>query len=569
LFRRSVVRTALSLLLVQSVVVAAAAPALAAWPQDPARLSVAAERLAGANRFSTAVEAAKSAYPGWTGIEHVVVVSGDDRAMTDPLAASGLCWAYDAPLLLTSGTKTPSETRAALEKIVSVNTTVTVHVVGGPAAVPANRVAELKSIVGAAGTVEQPWTTGDRYHLAEGIAKRMREVAAETSREMPAAAFIVNGSERQRLSDALAASAVSRSAGIPVLLTGRTSVPPSTLRALQGVPSSNRVVVGGTVAVSDDAYHAAGAGRRWHGADRYSTAANVATRAIARGWASGKRVGLAAGVPDALAGAAAVGRTGGVMLVTATGRLPKPVWAYLTQPPASVARCSVFGGERVVSKGQYAELRGAPGQPSIRSGMPEKLVAGKMRVAGSVYSNTTEVVLYVGGKRIANRSATPYGSYDFGWVASPSGRATVEVRATNPDGKTASASRTVERLKYPYATCIVVDKSEFRLYWIKDNRLVKTYPVAVGRVGATTPSATWKIQSKYYSDPGSVYGPRKMRLYRKTATGYTYTRYLIHGTNNPASIGTRASAGCIRMYNKDVLELFPQVPIGTMVVTRD
>jgi len=129
------------------------------------------------------------------------------------------------------------------------------------------------------------------------------------------------------------------------------------------------------------------------------------------------------------------------------------------------------------------------------------------------------------------------------------------------------------RHRYPWRHYIVVDKSEFRLYWYRDGRLVKTYPVAHGRNGYT-PAAIWRIDSKYITDPGSVYGPRKMRLYRQTkrADGtytYVYTRYLIHGTNNPASIGTMASNGCIRMYNADVLELYPQVPLGTMVVTQE
>ncbi|MBE0417804.1 MAG: L,D-transpeptidase [Coriobacteriia bacterium] len=130
------------------------------------------------------------------------------------------------------------------------------------------------------------------------------------------------------------------------------------------------------------------------------------------------------------------------------------------------------------------------------------------------------------------------------------------------------------RHRYPWRYYIVIDKSEFRLYWYRDGRLVKTYPVAHGRVGASTPNAIWRIDSKYLSDPAGVYGPRKMRLYRQSrradgSTSYVYSRYLIHGTNNPASIGTRASAGCIRMYSADVLELFPQVPLGTMVVTQE
>jgi lipoprotein-anchoring transpeptidase ErfK/SrfK len=40
----------------------------------------------------------------------------------------------------------------------------------------------------------------------------------------------------------------------------------------------------------------------------------------------------------------------------------------------------------------------------------------------------------------------------------------------------------------------------------------------------------------------------------------------IHGTVVPSSIGTRCSDGCIRMFNRDVLELFDLVPLGTKVI---
>ena len=125
---------------------------------------------------------------------------------------------------------------------------------------------------------------------------------------------------------------------------------------------------------------------------------------------------------------------------------------------------------------------------------------------------------------------------------------------------------------YPWVTYIVVDKSSFKLHWVKNGVLIKSYPIAHGKTSTPTPSRVWRIDSKYYTDPSSVYGPRKMRMYRRVSTSrgyaYEYTGYAIHGTNEPWVIGTKASHGCIRMYNRDVLELFPQVPLHTMVVTR-
>jgi len=119
----------------------------------------------------------------------------------------------------------------------------------------------------------------------------------------------------------------------------------------------------------------------------------------------------------------------------------------------------------------------------------------------------------------------------------------------------------------------VIDKSSFKLYWVKNKVLVKAYPIAHGKVNWSTPERVWRIDAKYHTSPGSVYGPRKMRMFKRVATSrgyrYVFTAYAIHGTNQEWVIGTRASHGCIRMYNKDVREPFPQVPMGTMVVTRN
>ncbi len=124
-------------------------------------------------------------------------------------------------------------------------------------------------------------------------------------------------------------------------------------------------------------------------------------------------------------------------------------------------------------------------------------------------------------------------------------------------------------LGYTWDTYIVVDRSDFRLYWVRHGVLDSIYPVAIGKPGWATPCRTWRIDAKYHTSPTSVYGPRKMRLFKKVGTNsYAYTAYGIHGTNQPWVIGTRASHGCIRMYNADVLELFWQVPLRTMVLTR-
>jgi lipoprotein-anchoring transpeptidase ErfK/SrfK len=62
--------------------------------------------------------------------------------------------------------------------------------------------------------------------------------------------------------------------------------------------------------------------------------------------------------------------------------------------------------------------------------------------------------------------------------------------------------------------------------------------------------------------PDSPMGARALYLWQ----GQKDTLYRIHGTNEPWTIGTSVSAGCIRMTNPDVMDLYERVPIGTKVV---
>ncbi|MHB9003079.1 MAG: L,D-transpeptidase [Coriobacteriia bacterium] len=194
---------------------------------------------------------------------------------------------------------------------------------------------------------------------------------------------------------------------------------------------------------------------------------------------------------------------------------------------------------------------------------------GARYVAGSIKTGfqTTAVHIYVNGRLFRKMSVRENALVSIGKLELAAGVNTIKLVAINPVSQT-TASYKVTRLDFPWATCIVIDKSDFRLYWVRNGVLVKAYPIAIGKPGTATPVGTWKVGMKHVTSWGSVYGPRKLRLYRKTASGFVYTAYAVHGTNQEWVIGTMASHGCIRMYNRDVMELYPQVPIGTMVQTR-
>jgi lipoprotein-anchoring transpeptidase ErfK/SrfK len=111
-------------------------------------------------------------------------------------------------------------------------------------------------------------------------------------------------------------------------------------------------------------------------------------------------------------------------------------------------------------------------------------------------------------------------------------------------------------LRALYSILISTEKHTLSLY--KDKKFYKSYPIAVGKPSTPTPKGTFKIINKAVN-PGGPFGARWLGLSAPNGD------YGIHGTNNPTSIGKNISNGCIRMYNKDVIELYSLAPIGTSV----
>jgi L,D-transpeptidase ErfK/SrfK len=123
-----------------------------------------------------------------------------------------------------------------------------------------------------------------------------------------------------------------------------------------------------------------------------------------------------------------------------------------------------------------------------------------------------------------------------------------------------------------------LDLSERKVTLFRAGAAFKTYPVAVGRAGWETPTGTFKVETMY-RDPvwinpftGEVIsgGDRDNPLGRRWLgfhkDGKNWAGF--HGTNSVSSIGTAASHGCVRMFEKDVEELFSLVAVGTPVTVK-
>lgn len=120
---------------------------------------------------------------------------------------------------------------------------------------------------------------------------------------------------------------------------------------------------------------------------------------------------------------------------------------------------------------------------------------------------------------------------------------------------------------------ILVDKSQNILVLRADGEVFKTYTVSTG-VNNSTPIGNYQIREKLVNptwfkagaiappdSPDNILGTRWLAL--------TLDHYGIHGTTDETTLGRQITAGCVRMSNKDVEELYLIVPVGTEVTIID
>ena len=128
---------------------------------------------------------------------------------------------------------------------------------------------------------------------------------------------------------------------------------------------------------------------------------------------------------------------------------------------------------------------------------------------------------------------------------------------------------------------IIIDTPHTYLSYVLGNGKAIRYGIGVGRKGFTwsgvknivrkTEWPDWRpppemIQRQPYlprfmaGGPGNPLGARALYL--------GDTVYRIHGTNQPRTIGHAVSSGCFRLVNRDVIDLYSRVPVGTKVVVR-
>ncbi|MBI4744282.1 MAG: L,D-transpeptidase family protein [Actinobacteria bacterium] len=121
---------------------------------------------------------------------------------------------------------------------------------------------------------------------------------------------------------------------------------------------------------------------------------------------------------------------------------------------------------------------------------------------------------------------------------------------------------------------IVLDISDNRLYLYYGSYMAKSYPVATGMKGWPTPIGTFAVKRKalnptwYPPDWADVEKPVPAGPNNPLGTRILYlskSGYGIHGTNKPSSIGKRVTHGCVRLFPKEIVDLYDRAPVGTVV----
>jgi lipoprotein-anchoring transpeptidase ErfK/SrfK len=148
-------------------------------------------------------------------------------------------------------------------------------------------------------------------------------------------------------------------------------------------------------------------------------------------------------------------------------------------------------------------------------------------------------------------------------------------RTVTPDVTKTPPEVTTDELAAKYPTYITIDRGNFKLILWKNLKIKKTYGIAVGQAGLETSAGTYTINDKQVNPswhvPDSAWaGDLAGQVIPPGPGDPLVARWMgffdgegIHGTNEPDSIGSAASHGCVRMRPEDVIDLYDRVPLGT------
>jgi hypothetical protein len=212
--------------------------------------------------------------------------------------------------------------------------------------------------------------------------------------------------------------------------------------------------------------------------------------------------------------------------------------------------------------------------PQPASVRPPQPAAGVHELA--VVRGTVPLRARPAGRVVARAGATTeFGTTRVLSVAARRGPWLGVVATELPNGRLAWVNRRNPGLRLRRtAYSLHADLSRRRLELRRGGRVIRRVEVAIGRPGSETPTGRFSVTDKL---SGSRFGPYYGCCILALSGHQTHLpagwpggdRLAIHGTDSPATIGTAASAGCLRAADSALRALMRRVPLGTPVVVGD
>ncbi len=292
------------------------------------------DRIAGTDRYDTAVQMSRKAYPSTAAA--IVIATG--RTFPDALAGAALAHAEGGPLLLV-GTGVSAGVHAEIARLKPSK----VFVLGATGVISSAEATQIRTAWPSATMTRL--AGNDRYGTAARVAAAV--AAHNGGKVRDGMAIVATG---KSFPDALAASVLSAEKGWPILLTNPSTLATAAKTAISQLGVKTTLLVGGTGVVSNGVASKLPSCTRIAGATRYDTAARVADYAAKKGL-SYAYVGLTTGetFPDALAGGVFAAHVPGMMLITPPDDLPGAMWARLVAHRTVTAHLQAYGSTGAVS----------------------------------------------------------------------------------------------------------------------------------------------------------------------------------------------------------------------------
>jgi len=242
---------------------------------------------------------------------------------------------------------------------------------------------------------------------------------------------------------------------------------------------------------------------------------------------------------------------------------PTPSERELIRAPRYVSPPSPNERAQRVERSDFADNRpGAPRPGSLGGGFIEFLFTGRSELPRSRYQRPWQDMADPHDGRMLNvRREDPAAAY--------------QSRQTDPRYE----KQIVEYPTKEAPGTLIIDTNNRFLYYVQGGGQALRYGVGVGRPGFEWAGVKTVSQMKEWPDwrPPAEMLARRPDLPTYMAGGpenplgaraiyLGSSLYRIHGSNEPWTIGTAVSSGCIRMRNEDVIDLYGRVKVGTKVI---